>query len=87
MSRKQTFKSITGGDEISARFMRQNSFVYKPQFKLTIVGNHKPTLRNVDAAMMRRINIVPFEHKPVTPDPKLPTKAAGRATSYNALDD
>ena len=70
-------KSITGGDEISARFMRQDSFVYKPQFKLTIVGNHKPTLRNVDNAMMRRINIVPFEHRPVTPDPKLEQKLRG----------
>jgi putative DNA primase/helicase len=60
-------KQMTGGDTIAARFMRQDFFEYRPQFKLTIVGNHKPRLRNVDDAIRRRINIVPFEHKPNRP--------------------
>ena len=67
-------KSLTGGDPIKARFMRQDFFTYQPQFKLTVAGNHKPTLRNVDAAMKRRINIVPFEHTPVEPDRQLEEK-------------
>ncbi len=67
-------KQMTGGDTIAARFMRQDFFEYRPQFKLTIVGNHKPTLRNVDDAMRRRINIVPFEHKPKEPDLQLEQK-------------
>jgi putative DNA primase/helicase len=61
-------KALTGGDPITARFMRGNFFTYKPAFKLTIVGNHAPALSTVDAAMRRRINIVPFVHQPEKPD-------------------
>ena len=57
-------KQLTGGDPITARFMRQDFFTFVPAFKLTIVGNHKPMLRNVDEAIRRRLNIVPFVHKP-----------------------
>jgi putative DNA primase/helicase len=53
-------KQLTGGDKISARFMRQDFFEYAPQFKLFIAGNHKPGLRSVDKAISRRMNIVPF---------------------------
>ena len=64
-------KSLTGGDPITARFMRKDFFTFVPTFKLLIVGNHKPVLRNVDEAMRRRIHIVPFTHKPPQPDPNL----------------
>jgi len=64
-------KQMTGGDPITARFMRQDFFTFRPAFKLTIVGNHKPILRNVDDAMRRRFNIVPFTRKPVSPDRQL----------------
>ncbi|WP_417251054.1 phage/plasmid primase, P4 family [Castellaniella sp.] len=53
-------KAITGGDKISARFMRQDFFEYTPQFKLIIAGNHKPSIRNVDEAMRRRLHLIPF---------------------------
>jgi len=53
-------KAITGGDKISARFMRQDFFEYTPQFKLVIAGNHKPSIRNVDEAMKRRLHLIPF---------------------------
>ena len=53
-------KAITGGDKISARFMRQDFFEYVPQFKLVIAGNHKPSIRNVDEAMKRRLHLIPF---------------------------
>lgn len=53
-------KSLTGGDKISARFMRQDFFEFSPQFKLVIAGNHKPGLRSVDEAIRRRFNLVPF---------------------------
>lgn len=64
-------KTLTGGDPIPARFMRQDNFTFRPQFKLTIAGNHAPTLRNVDEAMRRRLNIVPFTNKPSDPDSQL----------------
>lgn len=67
-------KSLTGGDQITARFMRQDFFSFMPTFKLTVVGNHQPALRNVDEAMRRRFNIVPFTRKPANPDKGLPEK-------------
>ena len=64
-------RALTGGDPITARFMRRDFFTYTPTLKLLIIGNHKPVLRNVDEAMRRRIHIVPFTHKPPQPDPDL----------------
>ncbi len=67
-------KTMTGGDRIRARFMRQDFFEYDPQFKLMIIGNHKPVLRNVDDAARRRFNMVPFVFKPPVKDTKLEEK-------------
>jgi putative DNA primase/helicase len=67
-------KALTGGDRIAARFMRQDFFEFTPQFKLIVVGNHKPTLANVDDAIKRRFNIIPFTRKPACPDPQLEQK-------------
>jgi putative DNA primase/helicase len=54
-------KTLTGGDKIAARFMRQDFFEFVPQFKLVIAGNHKPGLRSVDEAIRRRMHLVPFD--------------------------
>ena len=72
-------KALTGGDPITCRFMRQDDFTYTPQFKLTIVGNHKPELRTVDAATRRRYNIIPFNRKPLVVDRQLNLKLMGEA--------
>jgi putative DNA primase/helicase len=53
-------KMLTGGDKTAARFMRQDFFEFTPQFKLWIVGNHKPGLRSVNEAIRRRFLLVPF---------------------------
>jgi putative DNA primase/helicase len=53
-------KQLTGGDRVSARFMRQDFFEYVPQFKLMIAGNHRPAIRTVDEAIRRRMNLIPF---------------------------
>ena len=53
-------KALTGGDKITAQFMRQDYFDYVPAFKLVITGNHKPGLQGVDEAMRRRLNLIPF---------------------------
>lgn len=53
-------KALTGGDTISARYMRQDFFEFVPQFKLLVAGNHKPGLRSVDEAIRRRFNLIPF---------------------------
>ena len=67
-------KAMTGGDPITARFMRQDYFTFQPQFKLTIIGNHKPVLSNVDDAARRRFNMVPFLYKPPAKDKELEAK-------------
>jgi putative DNA primase/helicase len=56
-------KRMTGGDAIPARFMRQDFFEYTPQFKLWVIGNHTPQLRNVDEAIRRRIQMWMFRAK------------------------
>ena len=67
-------KTLCGGDPVSARFMRQDFFTFLPTWKLLLVGNHQPTLRNVDDAVRRRFNIIPFNHKPANPDRELEVK-------------
>ena len=53
-------KALTGGDPITARFMRADFFTFTPKFKLLISGNHKPVLKNPDEAMRRRLHLLPF---------------------------
>ncbi len=69
-------KAMTGGDPITARFMRQDFFTFEPTFKLVIAGNHRPGLRNVDEAIRRRFNMLPFAVKipPAERDKDLPDK-------------
>lgn len=67
-------KQLTGGDPITARYMRCDFFTFEPTFKLIIVGNHKPDLREVDDALRRRIFIVPFTQRPAIPDLELEHK-------------
>jgi putative DNA primase/helicase len=69
-------KRLTGGSPISARFMRQDFFDYKPQFKLWISGNNKPHFRSVDEATTARVHLIPFEVTipPKERDPNFPDK-------------
>ncbi len=69
-------KALTGGDPVSARFMRQDFFTYQPTFKLIVAGNHRPSLRNVDEAIRRRFNLIPFTVTipPAERDPDLAEK-------------
>ena len=53
-------KQLSGGDPVSARYMRQDFFEFMPQFKLNIAGNHKPSFHGVDEAIRRRIHLIPF---------------------------
>jgi putative DNA primase/helicase len=53
-------KEMTGGDTISARFMRAEWFSFKPQFKIFLATNHKPIIRGTDFAIWRRIRLIPF---------------------------
>jgi putative DNA primase/helicase len=55
-------KELTGGNEVTARFMRENEFEYLPKFKLWIAGNHKPDIISFDRSWSRRLRLIPFEH-------------------------
>lgn len=67
-------KALTGQDKVTANFMRQDHFEFLPEFKLTIFGNNRPTLKDVDAAIKRRFMVLPFDHPPVRKDERLPEK-------------
>jgi putative DNA primase/helicase len=56
--------------------MRQDFFEFFPQLKLFIAGNHKPSIRNVDEAMKRRMHLIPFTVTipPERRDPRLTEK-------------
>lgn len=53
-------KWLTGGDKLTARFMRQDFFEFAPTHKLLLATNHRPVVRGTDHAMWRRIRMVPF---------------------------
>lgn len=52
-------KTMTGGDKLTARFMRHDDFEFEPRFKIMLAGNHKPHLRSVDEAIRRRLLLMP----------------------------
>lgn len=53
-------KQLTGDDMITARKLYGDEFEFRPEFKLWMATNHKPTIRGTDLGIWRRINIIPF---------------------------
>ncbi|MGE6379965.1 DNA primase family protein, partial [Peribacillus muralis] len=53
-------KQITGGEKMSARFLRQEYFEFTPEFKVFFTTNHKPIVKGGDNGIWRRIKLVPF---------------------------
>jgi putative DNA primase/helicase len=68
---QQRITNLTGRDQIKARFMHGEFFVYYPQFLLFFHGNCRPRLGGIDMAMRRRLHLLPFTHKPKEIDPHL----------------
>jgi len=69
-------KDLTGQDTISARFMWAEWFDFKPTHALHLSTNHKPEIRGTDAAIWRRIRLIPWAVTipPAEQDRKLPEK-------------
>ena len=53
-------KTLTGCDTISARFLNENSFEFRPEFKLFINTNHLPYVDDVTVFSSDRVKIIPF---------------------------
>ncbi len=60
-------KDLTGGDIITARFLNQEFFDFRPQCKLMIRGNNKPEVTDNSSGMWKRIQLIPFEVQ-IAPD-------------------
>lgn len=71
---ESAIKDLTGGDAITARFMRMDYFTYTPQFSLLVVGNRMPSVSTVDEAMRRRMLFIPFTCTPKVVDRTLKDK-------------
>jgi P4 family phage/plasmid primase-like protien len=56
-------KMLTGGDMVSARFMRQDLFTFKPTHTLFLMGNHQPRVGAGGHSFWRRLRLIPFDHQ------------------------
>jgi putative DNA primase/helicase len=65
-----TVKQLTGGDTVTARFLHREHFEYRPQFKICLAANHRPSVRDDDPAIWRRLKVVPFDHAVQKPETK-----------------
>lgn len=69
-------KTLTGGDRVTARRMREDFWTFRPTHKLALGTNHKPEVTTTDHGTLRRPKLVPFtvtipdEHQ----DKRLPEK-------------
>ena len=53
-------KSMTGNDTLNARYLNENSFDFKPQFKLYINTNYLPVISDMTLFSSGRVIIIPF---------------------------
>ena len=54
-------KAATGGEPMAVRALHKGFFDLRPQFKLTLAGNHRPDIPGTDEGIWRRIKLVPWE--------------------------
>lgn len=54
-------KELTGGEVMLVRALHTNFVEFRPLFKLSISGNHKPEIRGGDDGIWRRVLLVPFD--------------------------
>ncbi|MCR9272544.1 MULTISPECIES: phage/plasmid primase, P4 family [Mameliella] len=73
-------KRLTGGDTITARALYKESFEFQPQFTLFMVSNALPVIDGGDAALARRLILVPFENVIHNRDDTLPERLREEAS-------
>lgn len=55
-------KLLTGGDRLTARHMREDYFTFVPSHTLLMLSNYKPEADATDAALWRRVQLIPFPY-------------------------
>ena len=53
-------KNLTGGEAITARYMRKDYFTFAPSHTLFLSGNHQPRVEAGGESFWRRLRLVPF---------------------------
>jgi putative DNA primase/helicase len=67
--------TLTGRDTITARFLHQGSFEFRPELTLFLSANHKPKLSgSPESGVWRRLQVVTFDHKVQQVDKKLKSR-------------
>jgi putative DNA primase/helicase len=51
---------LTGGDTVTARFLYSEEFEFRPQFKLWLAANNRPSISGPEGAIWRRLVQIPF---------------------------
>jgi P4 family phage/plasmid primase-like protien len=59
-------KLLTGGDALTARFMRQDHFTFEPTHHLWLMGNHQPKVTAGGESFWRRLRMLKFVN--IVPD-------------------
>lgn len=54
-------KNLTGGDRITARGLRRDPITFTPSHTALMVTNHLPVVKGDDAAVWRRLKVIPFD--------------------------
>lgn len=54
-------KRMTGNDTLNARFLHENSFDFKPNFKIFINTNYKPSVSDMTLFYSCRLKLIPFK--------------------------
>jgi P4 family phage/plasmid primase-like protien len=55
-------KSLVSGDTMTVRKLYTAPVQFTPQFKLMMLGNHKPIIKGNDHGIWRRVRLIPFKH-------------------------
>ena len=69
-------KTLTGSDTVATRALYQDMIEFRNKATIWVACNHKPEVDAADAAMWRRIRLIPFKRvfQPSEQDPELAAK-------------
>lgn len=56
-------KTLTGNDTVAVRFLHENSFEYRPTYKIFINTNHLPRTNDLTVFRSGRVKVLPFNQR------------------------